>query len=55
MNYSLAVKFRIAIVLLIASGWLARAQTNDLDLGSMLDAAQQFAQENLDPEVVQVF
>ena len=55
MNYVRAVKFRIAIVLLIASGWLARAQTNalDLDLGDMLDAAQQFAQENLDPVVVQ--
>jgi len=53
MNYVPVMKFRIAIVLLIASGWLARAQTNDLDLGGMLDAAQQFAQENLDPEVVQ--
>ncbi len=31
----------------------APAQTNDLDLGDLLDAAQQFAQENLDPDVLQ--
>lgn len=31
---------------------LARAQTNDLDVGAMLDAAQQFAQDNLDDDVL---
>jgi membrane-bound lytic murein transglycosylase D len=36
----------------LAAGNLARAQTNDGDLGGLLDAAQQFAQENLDPDVL---
>jgi membrane-bound lytic murein transglycosylase D len=53
MIYSVAVKLRIAIVILLVSGWLAPAQTNDLDLGGMFDAAQQFAQDNLDPDVLQ--
>ena len=54
MNYFRAVKFRVAISVLIASGWLVPAQTNEpsLDVGDMLDAAQQFAQDNLDPDVV---
>ena len=55
MNYFPAVKFRVAIVILIAGGWLVPAQTNDepsLDVGDMLDAAQQFAQDNLDPDVL---
>lgn len=30
-----------------------QAQTNDFDVDGMLDAAQQFAQENLDPDVLQ--
>ena len=41
------------LMLLIASIWLTSAQTNDLDLGGLFDAAQQFAQENLDDEVLQ--
>jgi membrane-bound lytic murein transglycosylase D len=41
----------IAIVLLIACS-LAFAQTNDADTGGLLDAAQQFAQENLDPDLL---
>jgi membrane-bound lytic murein transglycosylase D len=53
MNYPLRVKSSVAIVLLIASGSLARAQTNDIDIGDALDAAQQFAQDNLDPDVLQ--
>jgi membrane-bound lytic murein transglycosylase D len=53
MNYSRVVKFCVAIVILIASGWLACAQTNDIDIGDMLDTAQQFAQDNLDPDVLQ--
>ena len=54
MNYFPAVKFRGALVLLLASGWLAPSQTNEttLDLGGMFDAAQQFAQENLDDDVL---
>src|SRR5450432_1099373 len=53
MNYSPIVKFGFAIVILIASGWLAPAQTKDFDLGNLLDAVQQFAQDNLDPDVLQ--
>ncbi len=30
----------------------APAQTNEVDLGGLLDAAQQFAQDNLDPDVL---
>ena len=53
MNYPRSVKIPMTLAILIASSWLAPAQTNDLDVGDMLDAAQQFAQENLDPEVLQ--
>ena len=42
----------VAFVLLFVTCCFARAQTNDLDLGDVLDAAQQFAQENLDPDVL---
>lgn len=44
-------KILIASLLLLACA-LAPAQTNEIDLGDMLDAAQQFAQENLDPDVL---
>ncbi|MDD5141543.1 MAG: transglycosylase SLT domain-containing protein [Verrucomicrobiales bacterium] len=47
------MKIPVALTILIASGWLVPAQTNDVDLGDMLDAAQQFAQDNLDPDVLQ--
>jgi len=47
------VKVPVAIAILFASGWLIPAQTNDVDLGDMLDTAQQFAQDNLDPDVLQ--
>ena len=53
MNYCPAVKIGLAITILIVSGWLVPAQTNDFDVGDMLDAAQQFAQDNLDPDVLQ--
>lgn len=46
------MKTLVTLAILIVSGWLAPAQTNDLDLGDMLDAAQQFAQENLDADVL---
>ena len=54
MNYFPAVRFRVAIVVLIAGGWLAPAQTNEsaLDVGDMLDAAQQLARDNLDDDVL---
>src|ERR1019366_5855437 len=55
MSYFPAVKFHLVIALLIASGWLASSHTNDatLDVGGLLDAALQFAQDNLDPDVLQ--
>jgi membrane-bound lytic murein transglycosylase D len=53
MDYSLAVKLGIAIFILIAGIGLAPAQTNEMDVGELLDAAQQFAQDNLDPDVLQ--
>lgn len=45
----------LAVVWLLWSDGLgsATAQTNEMDWGGLLDAAQQFAQENLDPAVVQ--
>ncbi len=52
MNYSRIVKTGVALIILITGGWLASAQTNDLDLGDLFDAAQQFAQDNLDPDVL---
>jgi membrane-bound lytic murein transglycosylase D len=47
------VKITAIFSLLIVAGGLASAQTNDPDVGDMLDAAQQFAQDNLDPDVLQ--
>ena len=54
MNYFAVVKVRFAIVILIASSWLVPAQKNDptIDVGGLFDAAQQFAQDNLDPDVL---
>ena len=48
------MKATVTSILLIVAGGAASAQTNDLDLNGMLDSAQQFAQENLDPDVLQV-
>src|SRR6266705_1913368 len=53
MNYYPAVKIFAILAILIASIRLAPAQTNEIDLGEVMDAAQQFAQENLDPDVLQ--
>jgi membrane-bound lytic murein transglycosylase D len=47
------VKTALLIFLLLAAGRAAPAQTNEMDLGDVLDAAQQIAQENLDPDVLQ--
>jgi membrane-bound lytic murein transglycosylase D len=46
------VKIIIIIATLIILCGLAPAQTNDLDVDALLDSAQQFAQDNLDPEVL---
>jgi len=53
MHYYPAVKAFVILAILIASIRLAPAQTNEIDLGEVMDAAQQFAQENLDPDVLQ--
>ena len=53
MNYPPVVKTSIALAILITGSGLASAQTNEIDLGDVMDAAQQFAQENLDPDVLQ--
>jgi len=53
MNYSSLVKIPIALVVLIAAGCLAPAQTNDMDWSGLMDSAQQWAQENLDDDVLQ--
>jgi membrane-bound lytic murein transglycosylase D len=54
MDYFPPMKTRLAIVVLIAGGRLLSAQTNEPagGLGDLLDAAQQFAQENLDDDVL---
>lgn len=46
------MKIAVVIVTLIILCGLAPAQTNDLDLGAMLDSVSQFAQENLDDDVL---
>ena len=46
------MKIPVALAILIAAGGLAPAQTNDADIGDMLDAAQQWAQDNLDENVL---
>jgi len=53
MNYTPPVKTGLVIAILLAGSWLVPAQTNDFDVGDLLDAAQQFAQDHLDPEVLQ--
>ena len=40
-------------MILIAGAWRVPAQTNDFDVGDLLDAAQQIAKDNLDPDVSQ--
>lgn len=49
------MKFRLVLVLLLIAGGSLFAQTNgepSLDVAGLLDAAQQFAQDNLDPDVL---
>jgi membrane-bound lytic murein transglycosylase D len=59
MDYFPAVKFPVVLVLLLASGGLVPSQTNqpafdvgELDVGAVMDAATQFAQDNLDDSVL---
>ena len=47
------MRISVAVTILLASGWLAAAQTNELDLDDVMDSVQQFAQDNLDPDVLQ--
>ena len=51
MNYPDVVKFPIALALLLAAAGPASAQTNDVDYGGLLDAAQAWVQDNLDTNV----
>ncbi len=51
MNYACAVKVCSVLIFLIAAAGLAPAQTNDVDYGGLLDAAQAWAQDNLDTNV----
>ena len=46
------MKYLLALVLLFAASRPAPAQTNDVDWGAMLDSAQQWAQANLDDDVL---
>ena len=54
MYYCPVVKFYIAIVILVAVNRLGFAQTNEsgLDFAALLDNAQQWAQDNLDDDVL---
>lgn len=45
--------FALGLALLLVTAGTASTQTNEMDLDDVLDAAQQFAQENLDPSVLQ--
>lgn len=52
MNYSSNVKVFLALIVLLAGGWVVPAQTNDVDWNAVLDSAQQWAQANLDDDVL---
>jgi len=54
MDYFPAVKYLAATMLLLATSGIVPAQTPEptLDVGAMVDAAQQFAQDNLDDDVL---
>ena len=52
MDYSSVVKLGVTIFVFIVTGGLAYGQTNEFDLGEAFDAAQQFAQDNLDDDVL---
>ena len=52
MHYCAVMKFPVVFAILLAGGCLAPAQTNDLDLGDVFDAAQKWAQDNMDDDVL---
>jgi membrane-bound lytic murein transglycosylase D len=56
MNYVADMKFLVAIFILSTFVRLAPAQTNEptIDLNAVLDTAQQWAQDNLDEDVLRV-
>ena len=51
MDYACAMKIFAALVMLLAAVGLTPAQTNDVDYGGLLDAAQAWVQDNLDTNV----
>jgi membrane-bound lytic murein transglycosylase D len=53
MNYCVAVKFLLAIGFMLVMCRPIMAQTNEVDWGAVMDSAQQWAQENLDDDVLQ--
>jgi len=52
MAYFAVMKCAVVLLLLLVSLGRAQAQTNDVDWGPMLNSAQQWAQENLDDDVL---
>ena len=53
MRFASHATFALGLALLLVTAGTASTQTNEMDLDDVLDAAQQFAQENLDPSVLQ--
>jgi membrane-bound lytic murein transglycosylase D len=55
MNYHRGMKFSVFILLLLLVCRMVPAQTNEavIDVNRLMDAAQQFAKDNLDDDVVQ--
>ena len=52
MGYHVSVKLHVTLAILLVPGSLALPQTDDKDLSDMLDAAQRWAQDNLDEDVL---
>jgi membrane-bound lytic murein transglycosylase D len=52
-SFVIPTVFALVLALLTFGVGVSAAQTNEVDLGDLLDTAQAFAQENLDPAVLQ--
>ena len=52
MGYHLAVKLCVALVILLIPACPGLSQTDDMDVSDVLDAAQRWAQDNLDENVL---
>ena len=52
MGYHVSVKLHVTLAILLVPGCLALSQTDDVNLSDMLDAAQRWAQDNLDEDVL---